>query len=256
MKALKFQIAAALVFCSLSSVDAGTIILTNLPPGNAIINIDGRADGAHYYTGPSADDWYSPFNTSNNLLTYTFLPGTYTFRIVDQTDAAALFPSLTPTQLGQIGGAWTYNSPWATDYLAFDISAVVDPTQHQLFAGAVTDNRFGYATPSLAYQEAKNVGYYNQIVTGSGRYTGTTANSYAFVSPETLVFTVPDYYLPDNDGIISVLISPGVQAVPEPSTLVMLTIGFIGLVTRRRSGRSSTGPAARQHGSKVQQLDP
>ena len=206
VQALRLQIAVTLVLCSLDSANAGTIITAGLPTGSAIINIDGRADGAAAFSGTNADDWYQPFNASSSLLEYTFQPGTYTFRIVNQTDAAVLFPSLTSTQLAEIGGAWTYNSPWATDYLAFDSSAASNPSEHQLFTGAVTDNGVGYASAALAYQEAITKGYYNKIVTGSGRYTGTTATSYTFGTAETLIFSVPDYYLADNNGVVSVLV--------------------------------------------------
>lgn len=219
-------------FCGgAGSAFAGTIITTNLPSGAAIINVAGTADGAANYSGSNADAWYQPFNTSNNLLQYTFQPGTYTFRIVDQADAASMFPSLTPSQLSQIGGAWTYNSPWATDYLAFDISAVANASQKQLFTGAVTDNGFGYGSPSQAYQRAITFGYYNQIVTGTGRYSGTTVSSYTFAIPQTLVFAVPDYYLPDNGGIVSVLVTTEQDslAVPEPSTFVLAALGLLGL---------------------------
>jgi hypothetical protein len=220
-----------------ASVNAGTVITTNLPAGSAIINVDGRADGAAIFSGSNADDWYSPFNIGSNLLEFTFQPGTYSFRVVNQNDAANLFPSLSSSQLNQIGGAWTYNSPWATDYLAFDVSAATDASQHQLFTGAVTDNGFGYGSPSAAYQQAINGGYYNKIVTGSGRYTGTTASSYTFGNVQTLIFAVPDYYLPDNGGIVSVLIT----TVPEPTSLAMFGIGmgFLGtLAYKQRSRRT------------------
>ncbi|HEY4234601.1 MAG TPA: PEP-CTERM sorting domain-containing protein [Lacipirellulaceae bacterium] len=236
MKASFTVILAAILACC-TSVNAGTVITTNLPAGSAIINIGGTADGAANFTGPNADAWYAPFNTSSNLLEFTFQPGTYTFRVVDQNDAATLFPSLSAAQLNQIGGAWTYNSPWATDYLAFDVSAATDASQHQLFTGAVTDNGFGYGSPSAAYQRAINVGYYQQIVTGSGRYTGTTASSYTFSSVQTLIFAVPDYYLPDNGGIVSVLVS----SVPEPTSMAMLGIGMVFLGTfgyKQRSRRT------------------
>ena len=169
MRTLGAGLGIAIFLSAIGSAQAGTIITAGLPSGSAIINIDGRADGAAAYSGANADDWFQPFNASNDLLTYTFQPGTYTFRVVDPTDAALLFPSLTPTELSQIGGAWTYNSPWATDYLAFDSSAATEAGQHQLFTGAVTDNGYGYADAATAYQEAITKGYYDQIVTGSGR---------------------------------------------------------------------------------------
>lgn len=243
---LRIALAATLLCANaLERAEAGTVITTGLPSGTVIVNIDGQADGAANYSGPNADDWYLPFNVNNQLLQVTVQPGTYSFRVVNQADAASLFPSLTSAQLGQIGGAWTYNSPWATDYLAFDMSAVGNSSQHQLFTGAVTDNGYGYGTAAIAYQQALSNGYYNQIVTGSGRYTGSTATSYTFTTAQTLVFAVPDYYLPDNNGIISVVIA----SVPEPSGLLMMCAALVGMVgvtvfRRRRSQADGALPNA------------
>jgi hypothetical protein len=240
-----------------SSTRAGTIISTNLPTGSVIVNINGQQDGAAGYGGQTPpgvigvnqDDWYQPFNTNHSLLEYTFQPGAYSFRIINPTDAKQLFPSLTTSQLSQIGGAWSYNSPWATDWMAFDSSAATNPTEHQLFTGAVTPDKAppgaqgflpgaGYSTQDEAYQAAKLGGYFDQIVTGTGRYTGTTQASYTFTTTETLIFDIPDYYLPDNQGVVSVLISPtNTSATPEPSTLALLgmaSASFAGYFGWRR----------------------
>jgi hypothetical protein len=259
MKPLILLVAFAIAAGVFSSVSGGTIISTNLSSGDVIININGQQDGAAAFGGSTQgltvigvnqDDWYRPFNTQAQLLEYTFQPGTYRFRILDQTDAAALFPSLTQAQLNQIGGAWTYNAPWVTDYLAFDSSAATNPNEHQLFAGAVTPGvpvpgangwipanpPLGYDNAADAYNAAKLGGYYDEIVTGTGRYTGTVQTSYTFAQAETLIFAVPDYYLFDNSGIVSVLVSSA--SVPEPSSLTLATLAgalFLGarLVRRR-----------------------
>ena len=56
---------------------AGNVITTNLPSGDVIIGVDGRADGAADFSGPGQDDWYQPFKCRSTLLEYTFQPGTY-----------------------------------------------------------------------------------------------------------------------------------------------------------------------------------
>ena len=143
MKFSRAALAVTFVALTFSKASGGTVITTNLPAGDAIINISGRADGAAAFGGATPpgvigadqDFWYQPFNTTGNLLEYTFAPGTYQFRVISQGDAGALFPSLTTGQLGEIGaGAWTYNSPWATDYIVFDSSAANNPNEHQLFS--------------------------------------------------------------------------------------------------------------------------
>jgi hypothetical protein len=237
--------------------EAGTVITSNLPPGSTIININAQQDGAAAYNGygraglgSGQDYWYQPFNTTGNLLEVTFQPGTYQFRVIDQADAAKMFPSLTSAQLGQIGGgAWSYNSPWVTDYLAFDSSAANNPNQHQLFSGAIVPatpvpgstgwNGGGYDTAAEAYQAAMLGGYYNTIVTGGGRYSGTTVSSYTFASAETLIFDIPDNFVPDNQGVLSVLVTRVTVSVPEPASLAagVLAAAF-GCLARCRRVRS------------------
>jgi hypothetical protein len=254
MKRLILPVAFAIAAGVFSSVSGGTIITTNLPSGDAIINISGQQDGAAKYGGSTQgltvlgvnqDDWYQPFDTQGQLLEFTFQPGTYRFRIVSQTDAAAMFPSLTQAQLSQIGGAWTYNTPWVTDYLAFDSSAATNPTEHQLFAGAVTPGvpvpgasgwiptypPLGYDSAADAYNAAKLGGYYDEIVTGTGRYTGTVQTSYTFTRAETLIFVAADYDLADNSGIVSVLVSHA--SVPEPSSLTLAALAGALLMSAR-----------------------
>jgi hypothetical protein len=124
----KLLLAAALIGpCAL----AGTIIDTNLPANDIIVNINAQADGAALYNGVNQNLWYQPFNIGGSLLEVTLQPGTYSFRVIDQTDAASMFPSLTSGQVNEIGvGGWTFNSPWSTDYIVFDSSAATNkPTR-------------------------------------------------------------------------------------------------------------------------------
>lgn len=53
-------------------------------------------------------------------------------------------------------------------------------------------------------------------------------------APTTLLFTLRDYYVPDNGGGISLNISP---AVPEPGAVALwaLGLGVLGVAARRRS---------------------
>ena len=223
-------------FLTASGSFAGTIINTNLPAGDIIVNIGGTTDGAAAYSGTNQNFWYQPFNTGGDLLEVTLAPGTYTFRILDETDAASLFPLLTSAQLGEMGGgAWTFNTPWSTDYMVFDSSAATNPEEPQLFSGAINRSGTTFSSASAAYNAAISGGYYDQIVTNGGRYTGTVVNQYTISSTETLIFAVPDYYLADNAGIESVLIS-GVSSVsaPEPGTSGMLMVGIAGLALLRR----------------------
>jgi hypothetical protein len=207
-------------------IHAGTVITSNLPPNTAIININGTQDGAASFNGDQSL-WYQPFSTSGvtNLLRYTVQPGTYSFRVVDPADAAQLFPALTTNQLGQIYTAWTFNSPWLTDYLVFDSSAATNSSVAQLFDGAFSNTNGTwtfYSDAATAYNAAITDGFYNLIRTGSeGRDGLVFATNYTFASTETLIFAVPDYGLGDNAGGVSVLIAPSTPRVP------LLTIALV-----------------------------
>jgi hypothetical protein len=227
---------AAAILCASSGL-AGTIINTNLPAGDTIVNIGGATDGAAAFDGPQ-DHWYQPFNTSNQLLQVTLQPGTYSFRLLNQTDAASLFPSLTAAQLAEIGGgAWTFNSPWTTDYMVFDSSAASNGSESQLFSGAINASGTTFSSAATAYNAAIAGGYFNKIVVNGGRYTGTTASQFTIGATETLIFVVPDYFLPDNNGIESVLISPvsSGAAAPEPGTWGLLGVGIAAMALFRRA---------------------
>lgn len=221
-----------------SEVFAGSIITTNLPAGTAIVNISATQDGAALYSGVNAAWWYAPFSSGGaaQLLEYTLQGGTYSFRVINPADAARLFPALTAAQTSQIFSAWTYNSPWATDYLVFDSAAATNNTLPQLFDGAFSNTNgtwYVYANAAIAYEAAITNGFYDLIRTGpDGRngldgVNGTVfSTTYTFASAETLIFAVPDYYLPDNGGGVSVVISP---STPSPLLSIFPGTGTVTL---------------------------
>lgn len=210
---------------------AGTVITSNLPANSAIVNISGTQDGAGSFNGDQSL-WYSPFYTggATQLLEYTVQPVTYGFRVINPTDAAALYPALTAAQTSQIYSAWTYNSPWVTDYLVFDSSAATNSSVPQLFDGAFSNTNgtwYTYVSAASAYSAAITGGFYNLIRSGPGGRNGTVfQNSYTFASTTTLIFAVPDYYLPDNSGGVSVLITPAeapvLNLLPGTGTATLL----------------------------------
>jgi hypothetical protein len=141
---------SAVLFSSSSATFAGTVTTTDLPPGTSIVNIDGRADGAATFSNDVYQSyWYQPFeNPAPPSL--TLLPETYRFRVINPADAAALYPSLTAAQLGQVYTGWTYKSPWGTDYLVYNSSALTNPYESQLFDGAIAPGIPGNETFSSA----------------------------------------------------------------------------------------------------------
>lgn len=206
---------------------AGTVITSNLPAGVAIVNLSGTsttptiggngASNSFNANGGTQTTWSGPFNSAGQLLEYTVPPGTYTMRVIDPADAAAAFPSLTTSQLNSMWTAWTYNSPWLTEYLVFDSSATSNNSQTQLFSGAAGSP--GTSGPASAYADAVN-GY----VSGNTTFppfdnnlawmyrNATPQKTVTFPllggGPETLIFAVPDGGLSDNAGGVSILIAP------------------------------------------------
>jgi hypothetical protein len=194
--AILFGIAGVLLRSS-----AGTVITTNLPANTAIVNIDGRADGAASFDGGQSH-WFHPFGATVPQITVP--AGTYSFWPINPAAAAARFPTLTSGQTNQIYTAWTYNSPWILDYLVFDASALTNFSVPQFFDGA---QDVGYGNAIAAYTNAFLRGTYNQLHT-SGRLGTNISTIYTFTNTTTLVFVVPDYDLSDNGGGVSVLVFP------------------------------------------------
>ena len=222
---IKMTRLAIVFFClTACSLDAGTVITNNLPPGTAIVNIDARVDGAAGFNGDQSL-WYRPFNVSGGpLLQLPVSSGDYTFRVIDPADAAALYPNLTSAQTNQIFTGWTYNSPWIENYLVFDISASTNASVPQLFDGDPEWPPFSNAQD--VYNASVAHGTYNQIRTGPlGRASTIRTNVYSLPQTTSLIFVVPDYGLYDNGGGVSVVIAPA-----QPTLSITLTNGQAKIV--------------------------
>ena len=188
---------------------AGSVINSNLPAGTVIVNINAQEDGTAGYGGGNTGQafFYQPFGSGpDGLLSIPVSPGTYTFRIVDPADAAKEFPSLTTAQLSTIFTAWTYNSPWITQYMVFDLSATTDAGEPQLFDGA--DNPSSYGNAQDAYNATVTAGGANliQIDPVHGREGTNYTTTYTVATATSLVFAVPDNGLYDNAGGVSVVV--------------------------------------------------
>jgi hypothetical protein len=190
---------------------SGTVITTNLPAGTAIVNINAQQDGAASYDG-GQDNWFDPFFSggATSLLQYSVQPGTYTFCLTNPTLASSQFPALTAGQLSQMFTAWTYNSPWITDYFVFDAAGAAATNLRQIFAGAIrpAPRISGEASAAAAFNHAV-ANHYDDNVTKQpgGRNTGVRVTSYTFATAETLTFAIPDNVLSDNNGGLSVVVT-------------------------------------------------
>ena len=167
----------------------------------ATININALASGAQ--PGPRQAFWHDPFNAVSLNLS----AGTYDFQIVDPPiDSSATYT------------AWSYNTPFITNYLVF----LSTDLTHELFDGAVSD-----AVIRTTAQSAFNA----TVAAGNDKTTFT------FATPVTLLFAVPDNVLADNQAGVSVRVQPGaVNAIPEPASAALFAggVGATLLAIRRR----------------------
>lgn len=213
MRPIQPALFSAAVIFTVSSF-AGTVITDNLPPNTAIININAKQDGLASATGGQAF-WYQPFFTggATELLRCHVEAGTYIFRVINPADAHALFPDLTTQQTNQIFTAWTFNSPWITDYMVFTSAAATNNSIPQLFDGACTNlfsNGPFFNDAASAYAGAVNGHFANAIRTSESGGRGSTnfIYTYTFATADDLIFGIPDNILSDNSGGVSVLVTP------------------------------------------------
>ena len=102
---------------------------------------------------------------------------------------------------------------------------MTNPNLTQLFDGANGTYNEGttYGSPQAAYDAARSQGYFDNIRVGD-RTSLNFQKTYTLTTSETLVFAIPDYYLGDNAGGVSVV----VEAVPESGTAMFVVGSVLG----------------------------
>ena len=145
------------------------------------------------------------------------IAGTYRFRVINPSDAIALFPSQSITLLAQLYSGWTFNSPWSENYLVFRSSAVTNPNEFQLFDGALDPAVTLYASAALAYSGTVAKGYADKIRLAPPGRAGVSPSDYqteyTLSAETTLLFVIPDNGLSDNNGGVSVMVTLAARAI-------------------------------------------
>uniref|UniRef100_Q01UP1 DUF642 domain-containing protein n=1 Tax=Solibacter usitatus (strain Ellin6076) TaxID=234267 RepID=Q01UP1_SOLUE len=127
--------------------------------GATVVNVDAMQYGVQNWGQVGLDGWRYPYPGAPTL---TVGPGTYTFSLVNPT-----------LNSGATYTAWTYNSPWITNYIVFDQA----DESHYLFGGATSST--GYANATDAFNGTCGV-------TGS-----LCVSTYSFAATTALVFATP-----------------------------------------------------------------
>jgi hypothetical protein len=176
-------------------------LLAAVPSHAVVVNID--ASHGFTYDGGGSDPAPQPGQHINLIgAPVTLALDAGTWRV---TNAAGL--------PGALFSAWSYNvgtSSWAWAFVAAD-----DATRRVLFYAEAGGGSSAAAVAALpAVQNFRH--------------------EFTLAAPTTLVFTLRDYYVPDNAGGISIDVSP----VPEPGPAALLAAGLalLGWRARRRRG--------------------
>jgi len=218
---LQVNYSGTVVTSANSSLPAGMAIINisaaqcgNSPPSgvscNAIDEVVG-GNGTLSSDGMNQSLWYAPINKpAGQLLEYTLQPGTYTFRLINPSDASMIFGPSVGAAVDWT--AWANISPWGEDYLVFDASAATTHTESQLFSGGagVPTDGVNDISATAAYNYEITNGLYNNIFVQNRNATPQQTVTFPLMGtgPETVIFSVPKYDLSVDQGGVSLLIAP------------------------------------------------
>ena len=172
---------------------------------SGVININATVSGITKANGDYADS--TPVNPYQEI----FPSGTYTASITS--------PATSPLQASY--GGWS-----------FDINTPTTPTYLEDFA-AFNDNGGSplMSSPVIEYQSSMNYLTAAQALAAAAGWTET----FVITASETLDFVVPDNYLTDNSGGVSVAITR-IGAAPEPFCLwIVAAASLLTIRPRRRT---------------------
>ncbi|MCC7055632.1 MAG: PEP-CTERM sorting domain-containing protein [Gemmatimonadaceae bacterium] len=178
----------------LSLLATATLLLATTAPAQ-IVNIDSR----YGYTNAAGNSNPAPVPgehvtlLGSPLQQLTLGPGTY--RVTNAWG-----------QMGALHRAWSYNT---------------------------TTNGWGWAF-LIVNDDTRNVIKYFEAGRGSSEAEVAAlaevqdfTDFFTLLTTTTIDFTLRDYYLPDNAGGISVLVTPVSDVVPEPATVGLLGAGLV-----------------------------
>ena len=206
----------------LMSAVLGTLALTSSAQADTIVNIKGYSDGAG--AGSGVDNPFAAVGATVHLSNPVMLhlaAGDY--RITDASGRA-----------GALYDAWDFENgvegSWTNHFSVGAAQGGEDSSAYTLLLDGLPGTGAGHFGGFYSEKEASDAFL-------------SWAPFTLHLDLDTLVgFAAPDYYLPDNQGGISLDIARvDVSAVPEPQNVMLMMAGLAGLaaVARRRSRKGA-----------------
>jgi len=197
----------------------------------------GAPDLTGKFLDPNLPSGYAPFNVQ---LLGTRIYVTYAVQDADKKDdvpgpgvGIVTAFDLQGSFLGRIGSGGTLNSPWGL---------AIAPASFTGFAGSLLVGNFGDGAINVFNPDPTTPSFLGQLLATDGNPLSIDGlwglipgNNGSGGSSNKIYFSAGPNG--EDDGLFGVIAAISPTAVPEPGTLVLIALGFVGLSFSRRKSR-------------------